>query len=140
MTNTTTKKITKKEQFTSISAILSVALENELISDEQFETLDNFITHEIELLEKKASADRKPTAKQTENDSLREAILDCMEESKGYTISDMIKNFPCCAGLSQSKVSAVMRPILTVNAKGEVNPDGIVERYEEKGKAYFKLA
>jgi hypothetical protein len=42
--------------------------------------------------------------------------------------------------LSSSKVSAVLRPLLTVTAKGEVNENGVIERYEEKGKAYFRLA
>ena len=92
------------------------------------------------MLDKKNAADRKPTAVQVANEGLREAILDFMEEGKGYTVSDLIKQVPACADLSQSKVSAILRPLLLVTAKGEANPDGVLERYEEKGKAYFKLA
>ena len=134
-TNTAPKKLTQRDCYNMLLAIEEVA-NNEILVE--------FINHRIEQLDKKnthsADGEKKPTAHQLANDSLREEILDCMEEGKGYTISDMIKTFPCCNGLSQSKVSAMLRPILTITAKGEINSDGVVERYEEKGKAYFKLA
>ena len=130
MTNTNTK-LTKRDHFNALLSITEVA-ENPV--------LVKFIEHELELLDKKNAADRKPTAVQVANEGLREAILDFMEEGKGYTVSDLIKQVPACADLSQSKVSAILRPLLLVTAKGEHNPDGVLERYEEKGKAYFKLA
>lgn len=128
MTNT---KLTKKDHFNALLSIAEVAENPVLVA---------FIEHELELLDKKNAADRKPTAVQVANEGLREAILDFMEEGKGYTVSDLIKQVPACADLSQSKVSAILRPLLLVTAKGEANPDGVLERYEEKGKAYFKLA
>jgi hypothetical protein len=131
MTNTKTTKLTKRDHFNTLLSIAEVAENPVLVA---------FIEHELELLDKKNAADRKPTAVQVANDGLREAILDFMEEGKGYTVSDLIKQVPACADLSQSKVSAILRPLLLVTAKGEANPDGVLERYEEKGKAYFKLA
>jgi hypothetical protein len=131
MTNTKTAKLTKRDHFNTLLSITEVAENPVLVA---------FIEHELELLDKKNAADRKPTAVQVANDGLREAILDFMEEGKGYTVSDLIKQVPACADLSQSKVSAILRPLLLVTAKGEANPDGVLERYEEKGKAYFKLA
>jgi hypothetical protein len=131
MTNTKTTKLTKRDHFNTLLSITEVAENPVLVA---------FIEHELELLDKKNAADRKPTAVQVANDGLREAILDFMEEGKGYTVSDLIKQVPACADLSQSKVSAILRPLLLVTAKGEANPDGVLERYEEKGKAYFKLA
>lgn len=128
MTNT---KLTKRDHFNTLLSITEVAENPVLVA---------FIEHELELLNKKNAADRKPTAVQVANEGLREAILDFMEEGKGYTVSDLIKQVPACADLSQSKVSAILRPLLLVTAKGEANPDGVLERYEEKGKAYFKLA
>ena len=128
MTNT---KLTKRDHFNTLLSITKVAENPVLVA---------FIEHELELLDKKNAADRKPTAVQVANEGLREAILDFMEEGKGYTVSDLIKQVPACADLSQSKVSAILRPLLLVTAKGEANPDGVLERYEEKGKAYFKLA
>ena len=131
MTNTKTTKLTKRDHFNTLLSITEVAENPVLVA---------FIEHELELLDKKNAADRKPTAVQVANEGLREAILDFMEEGKGYTVSDLIKQVPACADLSQSKVSAILRPLLLVTAKGETNPDGVLERYEEKGKAYFKLA
>ena len=131
MTNTKTTKLTKRDHFNTLLSITEVAENPVLVA---------FIEHELELLDKKNAADRKPTAVQVANEGLREAILDFMEEGKGYTVSDLIKHVPACADLSQSKVSAILRPLLLVTAKGEANPDGVLERYEEKGKAYFKLA
>lgn len=131
MTNTKTTKLTKRDHFNTLLSITEVAENPVLVA---------FIEHELELLDKKNAADRKPTAVQVANEGLREAILDFMEEGKGYTVSDLIKQVPACADLSQSKVSAILRPLLLVTAKGEANPDGVLERYEEKGKAYFKLA
>ena len=128
MTNT---KLTKKDHFNALLAIEEVSANPVLVA---------FIEHELELLAKKNAADRKPTATQVANDGIREAILDFMEENTLYTVSDFIKKVPACADLSQSKVSAVIRPMLIVTAKGEHNPDGVIERIEEKGKAYFRLA
>ena len=131
MTNTKTTKLTKRDHFNTLLSITEVAENPVLVA---------FIEHELELLDKKNAADRKPTAVQVANEGLREAILDFMEEGKSYTVSDLIKQVPACADLSQSKVSAILRPLLLVTAKGEANPDGVLDRYEEKGKAYFKLA
>ena len=128
MTNT---KLTKKDHFNALLAIEEVSANPVLVT---------FIEHELELLAKKNVADRKPTATQVANDGIREAILDFMEENTLYTVSEFIKKVPACADLSQSKVSAVIRPMLIVTAKGEHNPDGVIERIEEKGKAYFRLA
>ena len=128
MTNT---KLTKKDHFNALLAIEEVSANPVLVA---------FIEHELELLAKKNVADRKPTATQVANDGIREAILDFMEENTLYTVSEFIKKVPACADLSQSKVSAVIRPMLIVTAKGEHNPDGVIERTEEKGKAYFRLA
>ena len=128
MTNT---KLTKKDHFNALLAIEEVSANPVLVA---------FIEHELELHAKKNVADRKPTATQVANDGIREAILDFMEENTLYTVSEFIKKVPACADLSQSKVSAVIRPMLIVTAKGEHNPDGVIERIEEKGKAYFRLA
>lgn len=128
MTNT---KLTKKDHFNALLKIEEVSANPVLVA---------FVEHELELLAKKNAADRKPTATQVANEGIREAILDFMEENTLYTVSEFIKKVPACADLSQSKVSAVIRPMLIVTAKGEHNPDGVIERIEEKGKAYFRLA
>lgn len=80
---------------------------------------------------KKSSAERKPTANQTENASLKVAILDAMEEGKGYTITDLMKVVPELADLSNQRVSAIVR---------QMKDEGTVTREEIKRKAYFTKA
>lgn len=80
---------------------------------------------------KKNSAERKPTATQTENVGLKEAILAFMEVGKQYTITDIMKNCEAVAGLSNQKVSALVR---------QLKDSGQLKREEIKRKAYFSLA
>lgn len=130
-------KMTHRDYFNELSALVSVALENELISNDKATALNTFIKGRVEAIIKKNSTDRKPTKTQVANESLREEILDVMAIGTTYTISDILKllNDPA---LTQSKVSAVVRPMLTVTKDGTVNPNGVIERFEEKGKAYFR--
>jgi hypothetical protein len=111
------KKMTKREYFT---AILS---KYDLTADEQA-----FINHELELLAKKNSAEKKPTAQQTANEAIKSAILEGMEENHLYTITELQKSIPECAELSNQRVSALVRQMVT---------EGAVARTEDKRKAYF---
>lgn len=117
---TTTKKTTKRENFETLLTIPAVAEDTALVA---------FINHELELLAKKNSAERKPTAKQNENASVKSAILDELEDNRLYTISEMIKELPSCADFTNQRVSALIRQLVA---------DGKVERIEEKRKAYFR--
>ena len=80
---------------------------------------------------KKNSADRKPTATQTENVGFKSAIVDAMEVGKAYTITDLMKCVPALADLSNQRVSAIVR---------QLKDEGTVVREEIKRKAYFSLA
>lgn len=117
---TNTKKMTKADFFKQILANYN------LTEDEQ-----NFINHELELLAKKNSAEKKPTAVQVANDGIKTDILDGMVEGTLYTITDLIKTIPALAELTNQRVSALIRQLIA---------DGKVERIEEKRKAYFRLA
>lgn len=111
-----TKKITKREMFEQIKGVLTDP------------TQIAFIEHELELLTKKNAGDRKPTATQKENIDLKNQILNLMENDKMYTITDMMKEFDCLNGLSNQRVSALVR---------QLKEDNLVQRIEEKRKAYF---
>lgn len=121
MTNTS-KKMTKKDYFNTLLTIEAVSSNADLVA---------FINHELELLDRKNSGEKKPTATQLANDGIKNAILESMELEKLYTITDFIKNVPECAELSTPKVSALVK---------QLKDAGIVVRVEEKRKAYFKLA
>lgn len=116
------KKITKREHFETLLTYAEVQANPDMVE---------FIKHEMELLARKNSADKKPTAAQQANKELMDGILSCMEENKLYQCSDMIKTFPCCAGLSTPKVSGVLR--LMYNSATPT-----VERIEDKKKTYFR--
>ena len=116
------KKFTKREKFEMLAKIEAVA-SNPLLAE--------FIEHELELLAKKNSADRKPTASQLANEGIKNEILEGLENepNRMFTISEMLKAFPCCAELTNQRVSALVRQLVA---------DGKVERVEEKRKAYFR--
>lgn len=82
----------------------------------------------MEQLDKKASAEKKPTQKQKEAAQLAADLLNELRDAgKAMTVSEMIAELPCCSGLSNQKVSAMVRAL-----------GAQVERIEEKRKAYFK--
>ena len=132
MTNTTTtRKPTKRMNFEALLGIEAVA-ENP--------TLVAFIEHEIELLDKKNSAEKKPTAKQTANVGVKAEILEIVqaEPNRLFTVSDILKALGN-ADFTNQKVSALMRQMY--DTTGE-NPNGeqfALVRIEEKRKAYFKF-
>lgn len=113
-------KLTKAQKFGMLKAIPAVA-ENSVLVE--------FIDHELELLAKKNSSEKKPTANQVANEGIKGAILEGMESGKLYTITDLIKSIPDCADLTNQRVSAIVRQLIA---------SGSVERVEEKRKAYFK--
>lgn len=118
----TMKKITKREKFEMLKAIPEVA-GNEMLVE--------FIDHELELLAKKNASEKKPTAQQTANEGIKEAILEAMEPNRLYTVTEIQKEVAECAELSNQRVSALMR---------QLKDDGKVVRTEEKRKAYFSKA
>ena len=111
------KKMTKADYFRQIMANYN------LTADEKA-----FVEHELELLAKKNSAEKKPTAVQVANEGIKTDILEAMESGKKYTNTDLMKSVDACADLSNQRASALVRQLVT---------DGSVERTEEKRKAYI---
>jgi predicted transcriptional regulator len=116
-TTTTTKKITKREKFEMLMTIAEVKA-NPILSE--------FIERELELLAKKNSAEKKPTAQQAENEAIKETILENL--TSRMTISEMQKSIPDLAEYSNQKISALMRQLIL---------EGLVEKVEDKRKSYF---
>ena len=117
-----TKKMTKKDYFNELLTIKEVAENEKLVA---------FIEHELELLAKKNSAEKKPTAQQVANDAVKTAIIDGMERNRLYTVTEVIKSIPECADMTNQRVSALLRQMVDA---------GTIVRTEEKRKAYFQLA
>jgi DNA-binding transcriptional regulator GbsR (MarR family) len=118
----TNKKMTKRDYFNTLLTMKEVKANAEMVK---------FIEHELELLAKKNSAEKKPTATQLVNEGVKETIITTLAENGGLmTISEMQKANAELGELSNQRISALVRQLIA---------DGKVERTEEKRKAYFKL-
>lgn len=113
------KRVTKKEMYERILAHTNDGLEKQ------------FIEGEIALLEKKNSAEKKPTKTQVENAGIKEAILDYMVEGTRYTVTELIKGCDECHDLTNQKVSAILRQMVN---------EHVIIKVEDKRKSYFELA
>ena len=132
MTNTTTtKRPTKRMQFEALLSLSDVQNSPSLVA---------FIEHELELLDKKNSAERKPTTKQVENVGVKSDILEIVqaEPNRLFTISDILKALGN-ADFTNQKISALVRQMYDITGE---NPDGeqfALLRIMDKRKAYFKF-
>lgn len=89
----TSKKITKKDNFAAITAILSAAEADGYVLPEgiTFAGLNDFVDHEVELLEKKAeSAAARAAKKKVEGDALREKVLAALSYDKDMTLAEIV--------------------------------------------------
>jgi hypothetical protein len=118
-TSTTTRKPTKRQMFEGLLTIPTLTQEQK-----------DFIKHELELLAKKNSTDKKPTAQQTANEAVKTAILDGMEVNRLYTITELIKEIPECADMTNQKVSALVRQLVDAD---------LMVKTVDKRKSYFSL-
>jgi hypothetical protein len=109
------KKMTIVEQYESIIAkVEGVLTETEIA----------FLQERADMHSKKNS-NRKPTKVQTENEEVKDNILNSMESGKSYTVTDIQK----LVGIATNqKTSALVRQLVN---------DNLVDRAEIKGRAYF---
>ena len=118
-----TKKMTKRDYYNALLNIAEVKANGEMVK---------FIEHELELLAKKNSSEKKPTAVQVANEGIKSVIVETLAENgKMMTISEMQKVSAELGELSNQRISALIRQLIN---------DGKVIRVEEKRKAYFKIA
>lgn len=83
-------------------------------------------------LVKKSASDRKPTAKQMENEKLAERALDVLVQAgKALTVSELMQADAEFGAMSNQKVATLLRFLVN---------DGKVKREEVKRKAYFSPA
>lgn len=89
-----------------------------------------FLNHELELLDRKNTVDKKPTATQVANEGIKADIKAFLDAHKGekFTVSALMKSVPSIADASNQKVSSLVRQMVL---------DGQADRIEDKRKAYF---
>ena len=131
--------ITKKIMFATIANDFRNSMEtklfipDDLVTESTGETIPiddviKFLDHEMELVSRKRSnGNSKPTAKQTEQDAMREKILAFLRENGTSTATD-IQN---ALSISNQRVNGLMRPLVKA---------GEIIRTEDKKKAYFSVA
>ena len=139
------KKITKAVAFTAVAEYLNTLSADTVLKTvtvgsgdkaQQVEVTVGIVAeklmHEVDLLAKKNSAEKKLTEKQMANEAIKKSILGSIDPDRKYTITDLIKEVDACSDLTNQKLSAIVRQM--------VNDDRTMVRTEEKGKAYFGLA
>lgn len=137
-------RMTKRDYFTALKTFAEVGefkfpTTKRIGTSEDFETvylevspaeMAEFAKHELELLDRKNTADKKPTATQLANEGIKSDIKAFLDAHKGekYTVSALMKSVPAIADASNQKVSSLVRQMVI---------DGLAERIEDKRKAYF---
>lgn len=113
------KKMTKKEMFGEI--LKRVSDNTEMVE---------FLNHEIELLERKASKSTQ-TKTQKENEGIKEIILNALTEiGKPVTITELQNANTELAEFSNQKISALLKQL--VDSK-------VVDKMIDKKKSYFTV-
>ena len=123
-TTSSSVKMTKAQKFALIAEIPEVK-NNPVLAE--------FIAHEVELLTKKNSADKKPTAQQEANATIKADILAVMEANPNqlFTVSELLKKVPNLPDtMTNQRMSALVRQMVDA---------GSVKRTEDKRKAFFSL-
>ena len=124
MSNTsTTRKPTQRDNFNEIRQIL--------VDGGYPDHLIEFIDGRLAQLDRKNSAERKPTARQVENQGVKAQILDWMEPETQYQAAEVVKTCPACEGMSVQKVSALL---------SQLHAEGSLSKTVDKRKNFYALA
>lgn len=123
--------MTKIEMF---AALRSIVTDNATLSDENRAELVAKIDHEVELLTKKAMTPSKPTIRQTDNQRLREEILNMLVSTGAVmNIDEIVASIKgeYADTVTNGRVSSLL---------SLMKRDNLVIRTEVKRKAYFAAA
>lgn len=133
-TTTSTVRLTKRDFFNAALSSLDMNAVFTIPKGDGFVEISGadmagFYNHELELLDRKNTVDKKPTKTQQENEVIKSSVLSAMEANRLYSISEMLKEFPACKDMSNQKLSSLVRQMVL---------DKQVERIEDKRKAFFR--
>jgi len=120
-------KITKRDYFKMLAEVVAES------GRENQAELQAFINHEVELLDKKsASRGTVTTAKQKENEDLKEYILGVLTEiNRAVTITELQAEDVKLGELTNQKISAMLKQLVDNNQ---------VTKVVDKKKSYFRIA
>lgn len=113
--------MTKREMFNEILAV--VADNAEMVE---------FINHEIELLNRKSSAVRKPTKNQLENETFKTEIVDYLKDADApKTIKELQTEMPSLAGLTNQRITHMLTDLFK---------SGTLKKNYVKKTPYYSIA
>lgn len=97
--------MTKKEMFMEIR--------NAVITNEEMVA---FIDHEIELLNRKSSGSRKPTARQIENEQLKTEIITYLTQADTMkSIKELQAEIPSLTGITNQRITHMLSALVKEN-------------------------
>ena len=134
-TTTSTVRLTKRDFFNAILSKVDMDATYDISKGDTTVKVSGadvagFLNHELELLDRKNTVDKKPTATQVANEGIKADIKAFLDAHKGekFTVSALMKSVPSIADASNQKVSSLVRQMVL---------DGQADRIEDKRKAYF---
>ena len=134
-TTTSTVRLTKRDFFNAILSKVDMDATYDISKGDATVKVSGadvagFLNHELELLDRKNTVDKKPTATQVANEGIKADIKALLDAHKGekFTVSALMKSVPSIADASNQKVSSLVRQMVL---------DGQADRIEDKRKAYF---
>ena len=134
-TTTSTVRLTKRDFFNAILSKVDMDATYDISKGDTTVKVSGadvagFLNHELELLDRKNTVDKKPTATQVANEGIKADIKAFLDAHKGekFTVSALMKSVPAIADASNQKVSSLVRQMVL---------DGQADRIEDKRKAYF---
>ena len=113
-------KMTQRDYFNEVITLAEQNGRDDLVE---------FAKGRIALLDKKANA-KKPTKTQEENVAIKDEIMSVLTE-EGVTVSDLQSKSDVLGSLSNQRVSALLRQLVT---------EGQVVKTVDKKKSFFSLA
>lgn len=117
--------MTKSELFKNAIAVIETA------SVENKAELIEGLNHEVELLARKASTPRKPTKTQLENEELKNAVYDFLDnEDAPRTIKDIMTDVEAVSGLSNQRITHLLTALRN---------EGKVKRTLVKKVPYYEI-
>ena len=105
-----------------------------LKEDNQYDEVVEKLQKMLAQVNKKSSLNRKPTATQVENENLKGAIVEYLDKTgKRLTVSEMMKEIPELANLSNQRVTSLVTALYSKN-----NPENrVIDRAMDKRRAVF---
>lgn len=117
--------MTKREMFVALTSL--VALSDLTAEDKAMFT--EGLNHEIELLDKKSSTPRKPTAVQMENASLKAEILSYLTTADApKSIKELQDEMPSLSALSNQRITHLLTDL--------VKAESLIKTYVKKTPYY----